>query len=75
MWNQKAKAELIDSKQDSKATVFFDGVDKESLYLDSNSSTKSITWGLFDEQMTVELTFYHKMGVSASWDISTDKMK
>ena len=77
-WSQKVKAELIDSKQTSKATVFFDGVDKESLYLDSDSSTKSITLGPFVEQMTVELTFYHKTGVGASWDISvvkTDKMK
>ncbi|KJA20476.1 hypothetical protein HYPSUDRAFT_203789 [Hypholoma sublateritium FD-334 SS-4] len=77
-WSQKAKAELIDSKQNSKSTVFFDGKDKESLCLDSDSSTKSITWGPFDEQMTVELTFYHKTGVGASWDISAikaDKMK
>ncbi|KIJ95036.1 hypothetical protein K443DRAFT_109440, partial [Laccaria amethystina LaAM-08-1] len=77
-WSQKAKAELINSKQDSQATVFFDGVDKESLCLDSDSSTSSITWGPFDEQMTVELTFYHKTGVGASWDISAikaDKMK
>ena len=77
-WSQKAKAELIDSNQDSKDTVFFDGVDKESLCLDTDSSTKSITWGPYDEQMTVELTFYHKTGAGASWDISaikTDKMK
>jgi hypothetical protein len=48
------------------------------LCLDSDSSTSSITWGPFDEQMTVELTFYHKTGVGASWDISAikaDKMK
>lgn len=46
--------------------------------MDSDSSKKSITWGPFDEQMTVELTFYHKTGVGASWDISAikaDKMK
>ncbi|KDR71798.1 hypothetical protein GALMADRAFT_143583 [Galerina marginata CBS 339.88] len=77
-WSQKAKAELIDSDRDSQATVFFDGVDRESLVLDSDSSTKSITWGPFDDQMTIELTFYHKAQAGDSWTISgikTDKMK
>ena len=69
---------MIDSKQNSKSTVFFDGKDKESLSLDSDLSTKSVTWGPFDEQMIIELTFYHKTGVGASWEISAikaDKVK
>jgi len=48
------------------------------LTLESDSTKKTVTWGPFDATMTAELTFYHKTGDGASWDISAieaDQMK
>ena len=57
-WKQKVKVEVIDSSQNPKAGGFFGRIAKESLHLDSNSSTKTIACGLFDSKATIELTFY-----------------
>ena len=47
------------------------------MYLDDNTDEKSITWGPFDAQMTIELTFYY-LTDGSGWNISTikdDKVK
>ena len=48
------------------------------MYLDGNTDEKSITWGPFDAQMTIELTFYDLTDGGTGWNISNikdDKVK
>jgi len=71
---QKVKAELIDATSNSITTVYFDGIQSEPLYLDGNTDEKSITWGPFDAQMTIELTFYDLTDGGTGWNISNIKM-
>jgi hypothetical protein len=76
--NQKVQAELKDADSNVKSTSLLDGVQKESLYLEDDSTKKTIIWGPFDEQMTVELTFSHKNPDTDDWDpssLNVDKMK
>jgi hypothetical protein len=56
----------------------FDGVQKESLYLEDDSTKKTIVWGPFDEQMTIELSFSHQDAGKDDWEpssVKSDKMK
>lgn len=43
-----------------QSSSIFDGVQKESLYLESDSAKKAIVWGPFDAQTTVKLSFSHQ---------------
>ncbi|KAJ7883357.1 hypothetical protein B0H13DRAFT_1628575, partial [Mycena leptocephala] len=66
-WKQKVKAELLDTLSlKSQAIEFFDGQGRESLVIHSTSE-KALTWGPFDNQMTVELTFYHDEQEGYNW--------
>ncbi|KAJ7724655.1 hypothetical protein B0H16DRAFT_1595892 [Mycena metata] len=70
-WSQKVKAELLDpTTLDSQAIITLDGQSRESLLVDSTSN-KTITWGPFDKEMSVELTFYHKK--DTVWTLSNIK--
>jgi extracellular elastinolytic metalloproteinase len=73
-WKQKVKAELLDTLSlKSQAIEFFDGQGRKSLVVESTSQ-KALTWGPFDNQMTVELTFYHMEQEGNVWlPISTIK--
>ena len=44
------------------------------MYLEDEPDENSVTWGPFDSQMTVELTFYYKRdGGVGGWGISNIK--
>jgi len=76
--NQKVQAELKDADSNVQSTAVLDGMQKESLYLEDNSTKKTIVWGPFDAQMTVELAFSHQNPDTDDWDpssIKADKMK
>lgn len=61
-----------------QSSAAFDGVQKESLYLEDDSTKKTIVWGPFDAQMTVTLSFYHQDSDTDDWEpssVKVDKMK
>jgi extracellular elastinolytic metalloproteinase len=70
-YRQKVKAELLDTLSlKSQTSVFFDGeASREALLID-NTSEKALIWGPFDNQMTVELTFYNISSSGHGWTIS-----
>ncbi|KAF8812174.1 hypothetical protein BYT27DRAFT_7183069 [Phlegmacium glaucopus] len=77
-WNQVVQANLIGPDMGPPTTVLFDGRFGESLQPISpdEPAEKTITWGPFDEQMTIELIFFHwgHGGLNIS-TIKDDKMK
>ncbi|KAJ7214926.1 hypothetical protein GGX14DRAFT_359912 [Mycena pura] len=72
-YRQKVKAELLDTlSQKSQTTVFFDGEGRGSLHVESTSN-KALIWGPFDNQMTIELTFYNKRQQGDAWWLNAIK--
>ena len=71
-YKQKVQAELQDANSAVQSSSTFDGVQKESLYLESDSTKKAIVWGPFDAQMTLKLSFSHQDDDSDSDDSDTD---
>lgn len=75
---QKVQAALKDGNSNVQSSSSFDGVQKESLYLENDSTKKTIVWGPFDEQMTIELSFFHQDSDTDDWEpssVKSDKMK
>lgn len=73
---QKVKAELLDEDLNTLDSATLDGVQQESLCVNSDGTTKTVTWGPLDNQTTVELTFYYKQ--DGKWQVSSineDKIK
>ncbi|KIJ95040.1 hypothetical protein K443DRAFT_134551 [Laccaria amethystina LaAM-08-1] len=68
---QKVQAELKDGNSNVQSSSSFDGVQKESLYLEDDSTKKTIVWGPFDEQMTIELSFSHQDSGEDDWEPSS----
>ena len=66
---QRVKADLIDGDDNSQKVAVFEGVSQGSLHLEDDSTKKAVTWGPFDELMTVELTFQYED--DSSWKFST----
>ena len=75
---QKVQAEVKDANSNVQSSASFDGVQSESLYLEDDSTKKTIVWGPFDAQTTIELSFYHQDSDTDDWEPSSvidDKMK
>ncbi|EDR10661.1 uncharacterized protein LACBIDRAFT_293663, partial [Laccaria bicolor S238N-H82] len=68
---QKVQAALKDGNSNVQSSSSFDGVQKESLYLENDSTKKTIVWGPFDEQMTIELSFFHQDSDTDDWEPSS----
>lgn len=67
-YKQKVQADLQDTNSAVQSSSTFDGVQKESLYLETDSTKKAIVWGPFDAQMTLKLSFSHQDSDSDSSD-------
>jgi len=70
---QKVQAELKDANSNVQSSASFDGVQKESLYLENDSTKKTIVWGPFNAQMTVELSFSYQDSDTDDWEPSSVK--
>lgn len=75
---QKVQAELQDGNSDVQSSASFDGVQRESLYLEDDSTKKAIVWGPFDAQMTVTLSLCYQDSGTDDWKpsiVNVHKMK
>lgn len=75
---QKVQAEVKDANSNVQSSASFDGVQKESLYLEDDSTKKTIIWGPFDAETSVELSFSHQDSDTDDWEpssVKSDKIK
>ena len=75
---QRVQAEVIDANSNVLNSTTLYGEQKESLYLEDDSTKNTIVWGPFDALTTVELSFSSLDSDTGDWEpssVESDKIK